>query len=78
MMMLKTLGPEAEVKDVKLGRGQAVIVRDVLDTQTVDQFNEEVMPYIERTPWGEMISPADRRSAQGRWRLGRQPVEFDR
>ena len=54
MMMLKTLGPEAEVKDVlaALEEAGAVIVRDVLDTQTVDQFNEEVMPYIERTPMG--------------------------
>ena len=42
MMMLKTLGPEAEVKDVlaALEEAGAVIVRDVLDTQTVDQLTK--------------------------------------
>ena len=43
-MKLKTLGPEAQVKDVlaALEEAGAVIVKDVVDTDTVDQFNEEV------------------------------------
>jgi ectoine hydroxylase-related dioxygenase (phytanoyl-CoA dioxygenase family) len=53
-MALKTLGPEAEVKDVlaALEQAGAVIVRDVLDRKTVDQFNEEVMPFVDRTVMG--------------------------
>lgn len=53
-MKLKTLGPEAQVKDVlaALEEAGAVIVKDVVDTDTVDQFNEEVMPFIDRTPMG--------------------------
>ena len=53
-MELKTLGPEAEVKDVlaALDQAGAVIVRDVLDSKTVDQFNEEVTPFVDLTVMG--------------------------
>ena len=53
-MNLKTLGPEAEVKDVlaELDEAGAVIVRDVLDDKTVNRFNQEVTPFIDRTAMG--------------------------
>ena len=49
-MKLKTLGPEAQVKDVlaALEEAGAGIVKDVVDSDTGDQFNGEVMPFIDR------------------------------
>ena len=74
VMKLKTLGPEAQVKDVlaALEEAGAVIVKDVVDTDTVDQFNEEVIPLSIEHPWGEMTFRAERRSVLARWRLVRQ------
>jgi ectoine hydroxylase-related dioxygenase (phytanoyl-CoA dioxygenase family) len=53
-MNLKTLDPNASVAEVlaALEEAGAVIVKDVIDAQTVDRFNDEVMPYVERTPMG--------------------------
>ncbi|NCF78228.1 MAG: phytanoyl-CoA dioxygenase family protein, partial [Proteobacteria bacterium] len=53
-MNLKTLDPNASAAEVlaALEEAGAVIVKDVIDAQTVDRFNEEVMPYVERTPMG--------------------------
>jgi len=56
-MKLKTLGPEAEVNDVlaALDEAGAVIVRDVLDSKTVDQFNQEVMPFVDHRHGGRRL-----------------------
>ena len=50
--MLKTLGSDAAVNDVlaELELTGAVIVRDLIDQETIKRFNGEVMPYVERTP----------------------------
>ena len=52
--MLKTLGSDAAVNDVlaELELTGAVIVRDLIDQETIKRFNGEVMPYVERTPMG--------------------------
>ncbi len=53
-MELVTLDSNAGVDDVlaALDEAGAVIVKDVIDHATVDRFNTEVMPYVERTPTG--------------------------
>ena len=53
-MTLKTLGPTATTNDVlaELDQAGAVIVKDVIGAQTLERFNAEVMPYVERTPMG--------------------------
>ena len=53
-MTLKTLGPTATTNDVlaELDQAGAVIVKDVIGSKTLERFNAEVMPYVERTPMG--------------------------
>ena len=53
-MTLKTLVSDATVNDVlaELELTGAVIVRDLIDQETIKRFNGEVMPYVERTPMG--------------------------
>ena len=53
-MTLKTLGPTATPNDVRaeLDQAGAVIVKDVIGSKTLERFNAEVMPYVERTPMG--------------------------
>ena len=53
-MTLKTLGPTATTNDVlaELDQAGAVIVKDVIGAKTLERFNAEVMPYVERTPMG--------------------------
>ena len=53
-MKLRTLGPNATTHDVlaELDYAGAVIVKDVIGEETLDRFNSEVMPYVERTPMG--------------------------
>ncbi len=53
-MKLKTLGPEASISEVvtAMNEAGAVIVRDAIDTETVDRFNLEVTSFVERTPMG--------------------------
>lgn len=53
-MSLQTLAPKTSadtINEVLKAEG-ACIVRDVIDTATVDQMTAEVMPYIENTPMG--------------------------
>ena len=53
-MKLRTLGPNATTHDVlaELDFAGAVIVKDVIGEETLDRFNSEVMPCVERTPMG--------------------------
>lgn len=53
-MTLKTLGPTTTPNDVlaELDQAGAVIVKDVIGSKTLECFNAEVMPYVERTPMG--------------------------
>ena len=53
-MTLKTLGPTATPNDVRaeLDQAGAVIVKNVIGSKTLERFNAEVMPYVERTPMG--------------------------
>ena len=53
-MTLKTLGPTTTPNDVlaELDQAGAVIVKDVIGSKTLERFNAEVMPYVERTPMG--------------------------
>ena len=53
-MKLETLGPEASISEVvtAMDEAGAVIVRDAIDTETVDRFNLEVTSFVERTPMG--------------------------
>ena len=53
-MILKTLGPNATASDVlaELELAGAVIVKDLIDKETIKRFKGEVMPYVERTPMG--------------------------
>ena len=53
-MKLKTLGPNATTHDVlaELDYAGAVVVKDVIGEETLERFNLEVMPYVERTPMG--------------------------
>ena len=53
-MKLKTLGPEASISEVvtAMNEAGAVIVRDAIDTETVDRFNLEVTSFVKRTPMG--------------------------
>ena len=51
---MRTLGPNATTDDVlaELDYAGAVVVKDVISEETVERFNSEVMPYVERTPMG--------------------------
>jgi ectoine hydroxylase-related dioxygenase (phytanoyl-CoA dioxygenase family) len=53
-MKLKTLGPEASISEIvaAMHEAGAVIVRDAIDTGTVDRCNLEVTPFVKRTPMG--------------------------
>ena len=53
-MKLRTLGPNATAEDVlaELDQTGAVVVKDVIGEETLERFNSEVMPYVERTPMG--------------------------
>ena len=53
-MKLRTLGPNATTHDVltELDYAGAVVVKDVIGEETLERFNTEVMPYVERTPMG--------------------------
>lgn len=53
-MKLRTLGPNATTHDVlaELDYAGAVVVKDVIGEETLERFNSEVMPYVERTPMG--------------------------
>ena len=53
-MKLQTLQSTASVTDVlaALDEAGAVIVKDVINAETIDRFNGEVMPYVDRTPMG--------------------------
>ncbi len=53
-MKLQTLESTASVTDVlaALDEAGAVIVKDVINAETIDRFNGEVMPYVDRTPMG--------------------------
>ena len=63
--MLKTLGSDAAVNDVlaELELTGAVIVRDLIDQETIKRFNGEVMPYVEKTPWDVTTSWVREQSA---------------
>ena len=53
-MKLRTLRPNATTHDVlaELDYAGAVVVKDVIGEETLERFNSEVMPYVERTPMG--------------------------
>ena len=52
--MLKTLGPDAVVSDVlaELDLAGAVIVKDLIDEETIKHFKDEMMSFVDRTPMG--------------------------
>lgn len=53
-MPLNTLANDATADEVvqELVENGAVIVQDVIDSETVDKLNAEVTPYIQKTPTG--------------------------
>lgn len=65
-MKLRTLGPNATAEDVlaELDQAGAVVVKDVIGEETLERFNSEVMPYVERTPMGrdDFVGKATKRT----------------
>lgn len=53
-MSLQTLAPDSSTEEIlaALDRDGAAILRDVIDTATVQRMTDEVMPFIAKTPMG--------------------------